>query len=67
MEGLVDYSGDFPSNDPRLYSRLGEVQFMDAKLQEAELFILRDPVAFLTRFVERAIEFWHLPNSPPGF
>jgi hypothetical protein len=64
MQGTVDYHGDFPDHDPSTYARLGEVRFMDAKLQEAKQFIARDPISFLERCLRRSVEFWYVPYSP---
>jgi hypothetical protein len=63
MRGTVDFSGDFPDADPSSYARLGELPFMDAKFDEAQEFIIRDPVAFVGRVLRRMVEFWYLPYS----
>jgi hypothetical protein len=65
MQGTVDYHGDFPDHDPSAYARLGELRFMDAKLQEAKEFIASDPISFLERCLRRSVEFWYIPYSPP--
>jgi len=61
MQGTVDYSGDFPDHDPSAYSRMGEMKFMDTKLQEATRYILANRAAFVSRFVRRWVEFWYFP------
>jgi 4-amino-4-deoxy-L-arabinose transferase-like glycosyltransferase len=61
MHGTMDFEGDFPDHDPTNYVRLGELPFMDAKLDEARAFILRDPSAFGRRFLLRIVEFWYFP------
>ena len=61
MQGTVDYSGDFPDHDPSAYSRMGEMKYMDTKLQEATRYILTNPAAFVSRFVRRWVEFWYFP------
>jgi 4-amino-4-deoxy-L-arabinose transferase-like glycosyltransferase len=61
MQGTVDYSRDFPGNDPRNYIRLGETSFMDEKFRDAQGFITSNPRAFLARCLRRAIEFWYVP------
>ena len=63
MTGTLDFSGDFPDNDPSTYARLGELPFMDAKLAEAQAFIISDPGAFTIRVVHRIPEFWYYPAS----
>jgi 4-amino-4-deoxy-L-arabinose transferase-like glycosyltransferase len=63
MTGTLDFSGDFPDNDPSTYARLGELPFMDAKLAEAKAFIVRDPGAFIARLLRRIPEFWYYPAS----
>ena len=63
MHGTVDYSGDFPDHDPSTYARLGEIRYMDAKLNVAKLFIASDPKAFFDRCIHRLIEFWYVPYS----
>jgi len=63
MQGTVDYSGDFPDHDPSTYARLGELRFMDAKLEDAKAFIVRHPVAFAERCLQRAVQFWYFPYS----
>jgi hypothetical protein len=65
MRGTVDFSGDFPDRDPTNYARLGELPFMDAKLNLAREFIVRDPAGFVGRVLRRAVEFWYLPYSFP--
>jgi len=64
MQGTVDYHGDFPDHDPSSYARLGELRFMDAKLEEAKEFIASDPISFYKRCLRRSIEFWYIPYSP---
>ncbi len=61
MHGTVDYSGDFPDHDPTDYGRMGEIAFMDSKLNEAKSYIASDPQAFLERCLGRVVEFWCIP------
>jgi 4-amino-4-deoxy-L-arabinose transferase-like glycosyltransferase len=61
MQGTVDYAGDFPDIDPSGYARLGELRYMDTKLDEAREFIMRDPSAFAGRALRRMVEFWYVP------
>jgi 4-amino-4-deoxy-L-arabinose transferase-like glycosyltransferase len=63
MTGEVDFSKDFPTLDPRQYSQLGEVRFMELKKHEAVTCIRNDPAGFVTRFGRRLWEFW----TEPGF
>jgi uncharacterized membrane protein YhaH (DUF805 family) len=63
MTGTLDFSGDFPDNDPSSYARLGELPFMDAKLAEAKSFIMSDPAGFIARTFRRIPEFWYYPAS----
>lgn len=63
MQGTVDYSGDFPDHDPSGFARLGELRFMDAKLNEAKAFIANDPAGFIHRSLLRMVEFWYVPYS----
>lgn len=61
MQGTVDYSGDFPDHDPTMYSRMGEMKFMDTKFREATRHILANRAAFVSRFIRRWVEFWYFP------
>jgi hypothetical protein len=63
MQGVVDYSVDFPGNDPTNYVRLGETAFMDAKLRESREFITRDPGSFVERCLSRVVKFWYIPYA----
>jgi len=65
MQGTVDFAGDFPGLDPTNYARLGELRFMDGKLQVARDFILSDPAAFAQRVLRRTVEFWYVPYPLP--
>lgn len=65
MQGTVDFSGDFPDVDPGNYARLGELRFMDGKLEASSKFILSDPVAFIGRVLRRIVEFWYAPYPFP--
>jgi len=65
MHGTLDYSRDFPGNDPARYIRLGETQFMDTKLTEALEYIMNYPKGFLVRCLHRVVEFWYVPYSLP--
>ncbi len=64
MHGTMDYSLDFPGEDPTNYIRLGETRFMDAKLNEAWQFIAEDPKSFMKRCALRVAEFWYEPYPP---
>ena len=65
MQGTVDFSGDFPDVDPGNYARLGELRFMDGKLEASRKFILSDPAAFVGRVLRRMVEFWYAPYPFP--
>jgi len=65
MQGTVDFSGDFPDTDPSNYARLGELRFMDGKLDASRKFILSDPVAFIGRVLRRMVNFWYFPYPFP--
>jgi len=65
MQGTVDFSGDFPDVDPGNYARLGELRFMDGKLEASSKFILSDPAAFVGRILRRMVEFWYAPYPFP--
>lgn len=65
MQGTVDFSGDFPDCDPSNYARLGELAFMDGKLDASRKFILSDPAAFIGRVLRRMVEFWYAPYPFP--
>jgi 4-amino-4-deoxy-L-arabinose transferase-like glycosyltransferase len=65
MQGTVDFSGDFPDVDPGNYARLGELRFMDGKLEASSKFILSDPAAFIGRALRRMVEFWYVPYPFP--
>jgi Dolichyl-phosphate-mannose-protein mannosyltransferase len=65
MHGTVDFTGDFPDNDPSGYAQLGERRFMDAKFREATEFIRRDPAGFVGRVLRRMLEFWYVPYPFP--
>jgi hypothetical protein len=65
MQGPVDFSGDFPDTDPSNYARLGELRFMDGKLDASRKFILSDPVAFIGRVLRRMVNFWYFPYPFP--
>jgi len=65
MTGEVDFTKDFPTLDPRQYSQLGEVRFMELKQHEAVTFIRNDPARFATRFGRRVWEFWTAPDFFP--
>jgi 4-amino-4-deoxy-L-arabinose transferase-like glycosyltransferase len=62
MQGIADFSGDFPLTNPAEYNRLGELAFMQAKGREASEFILRHPVLFLLRSTLRAVSYWSAPE-----
>lgn len=59
-QGTENYS-DYPGNDPRLFSELGEQQFMRRELRQALSFIRADLAGFLIRSAKRAGSFWLLP------
>jgi hypothetical protein len=65
MAGDVDFTKDFPTLDPRQYSRLGEVGFMELKQHEAATCIRNDPARFAMRFGRRLWEFWTAPSFFP--
>ena len=65
MQGTVDFSGDFPDVDPSNYARLGELRFMDGKLEASSKFIRSDPAAFIGRVLRRMVEFWYTPYPFP--
>ena len=65
MTGEVDFSKDFPTLDPRQYSQLGEIRFMELKQHEAVACIRNDPAGFATRFGRRLWEFWTVPDLFP--
>ncbi len=65
MQGTVDFSGDFPDVDPGNYARLGELRFMDGKLEASSKFIRSDPAAFIGRVLRRMVEFWYTPYPFP--
>jgi 4-amino-4-deoxy-L-arabinose transferase-like glycosyltransferase len=65
MQGTADFSGDFPDVDPGNYARLGELAFMDGKLDASRKFILSDPAAFVGRVLRRMVEFWYAPYPFP--
>jgi 4-amino-4-deoxy-L-arabinose transferase-like glycosyltransferase len=65
MQGTVDFSGDFPDVDPGNYARLGELGFMDGKLDASRKFILSKPSAFIGRVLRRMVEFWYAPYPFP--
>ena len=65
MQGTVDFSGDFPDVDPGNYARLGELRFMDGKLEASSKFIRSDLAAFIGRVLRRMVEFWYTPYPFP--
>jgi 4-amino-4-deoxy-L-arabinose transferase-like glycosyltransferase len=65
MTGDVDFTKDFPTLDPRQYSQLGEVRFMELKQHEAVTCIRNDPAGFVMRFARRVWEFWTAPGLFP--
>jgi len=65
MSGEVDFSEDFPTHDPRQYSQLGEVRFMELKEHEAIRFIRDNPAGFAARFSKRLLAFWTAPGFLP--
>lgn len=65
MQGTVDFSGDFPDNDPGNYARLGELRFMDGKFDASREFILSAPAGFAGRVLRRVAEFWYVPYPFP--
>ena len=65
MIGEVDFTKDFPTHDPRQYSQLGEVRFMELKEHEALTFIRDDPARFAVRFSKRVLAFWTAPGFFP--
>jgi 4-amino-4-deoxy-L-arabinose transferase-like glycosyltransferase len=65
MQGTVDFSGDFPDNDPSSYARLGELRFMDGKFDASRQFIMSNPAGFALRALRRVPEFWRLPYPFP--
>jgi 4-amino-4-deoxy-L-arabinose transferase-like glycosyltransferase len=65
MQGTVDFSGDFPDNDPSNYARLGELRFMDGKFDAAREFIVSHPASFAGRVLRRVVEFWYVPYPFP--
>ncbi len=67
MQGLADFSGDFPSSNPARYQELGEIQFMDSVHVEAMAYIRQEPGLFLRRIVGRMAEFWSFRPLPWGW
>jgi 4-amino-4-deoxy-L-arabinose transferase-like glycosyltransferase len=65
MQGTVDFSVDFPGADPANYARLGELRFMDGKLEASSKFIRSAPTAFIGRVLRRMVEFWYVPYPFP--
>jgi len=65
MTGEVDFTQDFPTLDPRQYSQLGEVRFMELKQHQAVACIRNDPAGFAMRFGRRLWEFWAAPDFFP--
>jgi MFS family permease len=65
MTREVDFTKDFPTHDPRQYSQLGEVRFMELKKHEAVSFIRDDPGGFAMRFSKRLWDFWTAPSLFP--
>ena len=65
MRGTLDFSGDFPDHDPTNYARLGELRFMDGKLDVAMHFIVSQPASFAGRVLRRMVEFWYVPYPFP--
>ncbi len=61
MQGTIDFSGDFPDNDPSSYARLGELRFMDGKFDASRQFIVSNPASFARRALRRVPEFWYFP------
>jgi hypothetical protein len=64
MTGEDDFDG-FPSHDPREYSQLGEMKYMDLKQSEALEFIRHDPTSFVRRAAKRFVDFWVSPGFIP--
>ena len=65
ISGEVDFTQDFPTLDPRQYSQLGEIRFMELKQHEAVTCIRNDPTGFAMRFGRRIWEFWTAPGLFP--
>ena len=65
MAGEVEFDDDFPSHNPRLYSQLGEIPYMDLKHSQATEFIRRYPIGFAKRVAKRFIDFWIDPGIIP--
>jgi hypothetical protein len=65
MSGEADFTKDFPTADPRQYSQLGEVHYMDLKQHEAVEFIREYPTQFTRRFFRRFVGFWTEPSFVP--
>jgi hypothetical protein len=61
-EGTSDYrNSDYPARDPKLFSELGEVEFMQKKQQQAMEYIRAYPGQFAVRSLKRLLAFWLVP------
>jgi hypothetical protein len=61
-EGTSDYlNSDYPARDPKLFSELGEVGFMQRKQQQAMEYIRTYPGQFAVRSLKRLLAFWLVP------
>jgi len=56
---------DFPLSNPTEYNRLGEIAFMDSRLQMAKQYIRQDPGEYLRLVVIRCLKFWRDPPDTP--
>lgn len=61
------YPSAFPLIDPTEYDRLGELQFMETKRQQALEFISQHPAEFLRLSACRFVRFWTEPKGPWWF
>jgi hypothetical protein len=62
-EGTSDYrNSDYPARDPKLFSELGEVGFMQRKQQQAIEYIRAYPGQFARRSLKRLLAFWLVPS-----
>jgi hypothetical protein len=62
-EGTANYNNaDYPGEDPRLFTALGEGEFMRKKQRDAIAYIRSEPAKFLWRTAKRVASFWLVPH-----
>jgi hypothetical protein len=63
-EGTANYNNaDYPGDDPRLFTALGEAEFMRRKQRDAIAYIRSEPAKFLLRTAKRVASFWLVPHA----